>query len=178
MVIDNELYLKVTGPLLNRTALYHVENPEMTVDAYERRELRTMDQNSLYFGVIVRGGMRIFKELTGEHWTDAEVHAYNMEHIFGVKPVLINKGSLSFTQLEPDVKLLTSNFEKLQWDTSLLEGIKPKSSKFTKAMFSALIELCIKYYSEIFHYTYYETANGHEFRKELYESFEATDKPA
>jgi len=168
VIIDNELYLKVNSPLINKSIIYHSTEPEFTVECTEKKELRTLDQNRFYFGAIVRGGMKIMRELTGDSWADAEVHSFNMEHVFGVRPQLITKGNFQFTVFGVTLADLESNFRKLDWDVSLLAGVKPKSSKFDKHLFAALIELCIRYYAENFQYHFYETDKGHIFSKELY----------
>lgn len=167
-IIDNELYLRVKGPLLNKTMLKHDGANEYTVDCYEQTELRSVDQNAFYFGAIVRGGMKIFHELTGETWSDGQLHAFHMQEILGVKPTLVRKGQYEFTTFDIDNKHLAAAFDRLGWDSALVDNLKPKSSKFTKAMFSALIELCIKYYAEEHQYTFHETSKGHEFRRELF----------
>lgn len=168
VVIDKELYLKVVGPLVNKTMLYHSPVDKFTAECFEEREIRTVSQNNFYFGVIVRGGMKILAEATGELWTDGEVHNYHLQEIFGVRPVTINKGSTQFTSFEITNEHLKAAFKELDWDVTLVEGLKPRSSAFDKSMFSALIELCLRYYAHYHKATLYETSKGQQLRKELF----------
>ncbi len=168
VVIEKELYLKVLSPLVNKTILYHHPVKKFTVECYEEREIRTIPQNNFYFGVVVRGGMAILKEATGELWTDGEVHNFHLQEIFQARPQIVTKGRLQFTTFDISVDNLKSAFSKLDWDVTLVDGLKPKSSAFDKHMFAALIELCLRYYAEEHQATLYETAKGQQLRKELF----------
>lgn len=151
-VIDSRVCFVVDQPAYAILELQdQLNTPTQGLAVKKPFTLRSNSQNRLYWGAIVRQVMNFHKE-RGEHWTEAEIHEYNMIKVLGIRPTLVVKGSIVFESFQPTIEFLRLKLKEFQYDPTLLVNVKPKSSKFDTILFTLLIDMCIQHYAEVFGY--------------------------